>query len=129
MIPEVEEFAKILVECVRDASVRNNDITLRPNAQSIVARRWAKAAREEDPVRFALKVIPDVVDETIFYLLQSIDEGLLKLSFTTSDGRTVDLVSQGESEMAGWYMGTGGWRTMFSKERFVDDFADLAGGA
>jgi hypothetical protein len=70
-------------------------------------------------------VIPDVVDDTLFYLLQAIDTGLLKLSFTASNGKVVDLPTDGLGELAGWYMGSGGWRRMFSKERFVDDFVDL----
>jgi hypothetical protein len=38
----------------------------------------------------------------------------------------VELTEDGLGELAGWYMGSGGWRAMFSRERFVDDFADLA---
>ena len=28
-------------------------------------------------------------------------------------------------ELAGWYIGSDGWRAKYSKERFVDDFSDL----
>ncbi len=71
-------------------------------------------------------VIPDVVDDTVFYLLHEIDDAGLRLTYTASNGKTVDLTEEGLSELAGWYMGSGGWRAMFSQERFVDDFADLA---
>jgi hypothetical protein len=84
MTPEIEQFAKTLIEFVRDASVQSNDRELRPTAQSRVAKRWRLAA-DGDSLSFARVMIPDVVDETIFYLLQAIDEGLLKMQFTTSE--------------------------------------------
>jgi hypothetical protein len=128
MIHEIEQFAKMLVEHVRDASIQSNDRALLPTALYPVAKRWVKAASEEAPVDFARVVIPDIVDDTIFYLLQAIDEGLLRLAFTASNGKVVDLTAQRHSELSGWYAGTGGWRAMYSKERFVDDLSDLAGG-
>ena len=71
-------------------------------------------------------LIPDIVDDTIFHLLHAIDQGVLRLSFTASNGKTVNLPEDGLSELAGWYMGTNdGWRGTYSKERFVDDFSDL----
>ena len=66
------------------------------------------------------------MDETIFSLLQAIDQGLLRLKFVTSTGREIDLTDEGLAELSGWYMGSGGWRGMFSEERYVDDFADMA---
>jgi hypothetical protein len=60
-------------------------------------------------------------------LLQVIDQGLLRLKFTASDGREIDLAEAGLGELAGWFMGSGGWRAMYAEERFVDDFADLTG--
>lgn len=70
-------------------------------------------------------VIPDIVDETLFQLLRALDEGLLKLSFNSSNGEAVGLTEDGMDELAGWYMGVPGWRSTYSKERFVDDFSDL----
>ncbi len=129
MLPELEQFAKMLVERVRDASIQSNDMALRSTAVSPIAKRWAKAATEQRPFDFAHTVIPDVVDETVFALLQAIDEGLLRITWTAPDGKLVNLTAQGKGELSGWYIGSGGWRAMFSKERFVDDFADLAGGS
>jgi len=70
-------------------------------------------------------VVPDVVDEAVFSLLRAIDEGALRLKFMSSSGREVDLTEEGLGELAGWYMGSGGWRAMFSEERYVDDCANL----
>jgi len=125
MVPEIEEFAKAIVQCVRDASIRSNDVALRPTGASPVAKRWAKAANETTCTEFGRVLIPDVVDDTVFYLLHAIDEGLLPLAFTASNGKTVNLTTDGQGELAGEYIGTEGWRGMYSKERFVDDFADI----
>ncbi len=125
MTPELEEFAKAFVGCMRDAAIQASDLKLQSDAHGAVAKRWRRAAREETATEFARVIIPDVVDSTIFYLLYAIDEGLLKLTYTASNGAAVDLTEQGLSELAAWYMGSGGWRAMYSKERVVDDFADL----
>ena len=63
----------------------------------------------------------------MFSLLHAIDQGVLRLKFVSSTGREVDLTEEGKGELSGWYMGSGGWRAMFSEERYVDDFADLGG--
>ena len=127
MTPEIEEFAKTLVQLVRDASIRSNDRALLSTARYALAKRWAKAASEEAPVDFARVLIPDIVDDTIFYLLRAIDEGTLRIAYTASNGTVVDLTSHGLGELAGWFAGSDGWRAMYSKERFVDDFSDLRG--
>jgi hypothetical protein len=119
---EIEEFAKSLVREVRDRTVRSCDLSLDPEAGAPVAQRWR--ALQAAPKELAV-VIPDVVDEAVFALLSAIDQGLLNLKFVSSSGREVDLSEEGEGELAGWYMASGGWRAMFSEERFVDDFADM----
>ena len=124
--PEIEEFAKILVQQVRDAAVRSSDQQLRPDVENVVAKRWKDAGRDGNLDSIAKVLIPDIVDDTVFYLLQAIDQGLLRLSFTASNGNTVNLPEDGLGELGGWYMASGGWRAMHSQERFVDDFSDLA---
>lgn len=122
--PEIEEFAKTLVQQVRDAAIRNCDALLQPQAGSRAAHRWKGLDAESSDLRL---VIPDAVDEAVFSVLQSIDQGLLRLKYVSSSGREVDLTEEGQGELSGWYMGSGGWRAMYSAERFVDDFADLGG--
>lgn len=121
---EIEEFARILVEQVRDAAVRNCDGLLQLNATSRAAKRWRDSTLKPESLR---TVIPDAVDEAVFSLLRAVDEGGLRLKFLSSSGREVDLTEEGLGELAGWYMGSGGWRSMYSRERFADDFADLSG--
>ena len=118
----MEEFAEILVRQVRDAAVRNCDALLQPNAASRAAKRWRQSTVKSESLR---TIIPDVVDEVVFSLLQAIDQGSLRMKFV-SGGAEVDLTAEGLGELAGWYMGHGGWRAMFSRERFEDDFTDLA---
>ena len=121
-IPEIEEFAKAVVRQVRDASVRNCDGFLQPRAASPVARRWRQLQALSSVIE---EVIPDVIDETVFNLLQAIDQGAVRLKFLSSNGREVDLSQEGLGELSGWYMGSGGWRALLSEERHFDDFSDL----
>jgi hypothetical protein len=125
--PEIEEFAKLLVREVRDAAIRGCDIAARPNAADAISTRWKEAAHNRNLEPILHVVVPDTVDETVFHLLRAIDGGLVNLSFTAANGKRVDLTTEGLGELAGWYMGTGGWRSLYSQERFVDDFADLVG--
>jgi hypothetical protein len=120
---EIEEFAKALIEKVRDTTIASNDRTL--TEEHVIAKRWKQAAANGSAEAFARVIVPDVVDSAMFHLLHAIDDGLLKLSFTDSNGKTVDLSSEGLGELAGWYMGSDGWRAKYAKERFVDDFSDL----
>jgi hypothetical protein len=127
MTLEIEEFARTLVRAVRDSAVQSSDRQLLPTARSPVAKRWAGSANEKAPTDFARVLIPDVVDETIFYLLQAIDQGSLRIAYTAANGKVVDLTAEGLGELSGWFMGSDGWRVKYSKERFTDDFSDLRG--
>ena len=125
----VEEFGRILVRQVRDAAIGSNDRELEPGRRDPVAKRWAAALTAGTPEEVARTVIMDSVDSAIFYLLQMIDQQVLRLSYMTEEGDVVDLSEEGLGELSGWYMGTGsgGWRIRYSEQRFVDDFSDLGG--
>ena len=121
----VEEFAKALVRQVRDAALRSCDRQLSPSSRTPVGARWREASAGGADNNAVRTVLPDCVDETLFYLLQAIDQGVLRLSYTDESGQVVDLTEAGLGELSGWYMGSGGWRARYSQERFVDDFGDL----
>ena len=72
-------------------------------------------------------IIPECVDAALYFLLHAIDDGMLKLQYVAADGKAVDLTSEGLSEMAGWYIGPDGWRSMYSEERF-NEFVDADDG-
>lgn len=121
--PQIEEFAKILVRKVRDAAIHGSDENLNPTAIHIIAKRWRESARAGDLNAIAKVLIPDVVDDTIFYLLRAIDEGILQLSFTDSKGQTINLSKESPDELGGWYMGE--WREKYTKERAPDNYPGL----
>ncbi|HEX3625272.1 MAG TPA: hypothetical protein VH280_07595 [Verrucomicrobiae bacterium] len=124
--PEIEEFAKLMVEHVRDQSIRDGDRKLQAQANGVGAKRWRELKSRGDLGAISKVLIPDVVDSVLQHLLYAIDNELLRLSFTASTGKTIDLSNDGLGEMCGWYLGGGdGWRERFSKERYVDDFADV----
>jgi hypothetical protein len=123
MTPELEEFARVLAQQVRDAVIQSCDRRLQLNAGGPIAKRWQEAVTSSTPEALAKMLIPDIVDDTMFYLLQAIDQGHLKVSFSASNGKIVDLSTEGLGELSGWYMGRG-WRDVYSKERFVDVLSD-----
>jgi hypothetical protein len=122
--PQIEEFARLLVKCVRDKAIKACDMNVRPDTTHPMARRW-KSAILSSPEKLTESLVPDSVDETIFQLLRAIDEGEIRLSVRSQNGSYVELTEVGQGELAGWYLGTDGWRAMYSEQRFFDEAADL----
>jgi hypothetical protein len=116
----IEEFARLLVRHVRDATIQSCDTLLKPDCRSRTAERWRSTISDGDVHGSLNVIISDCVDETVFALLYAIDQGLLHLSFMSTHGKTVDLCEEGHSELAGWYIGSEGWRAMYSDERFYN---------
>jgi hypothetical protein len=123
--PEIEEFAELLVREVRDRAISSCDSQLQGHANSPVAKRWREHLKDAASKELAIAMIPDCIDDALFYLLHAIDSGALHMSFVASNGTVVDLTNDGMAELAGWYMMSEGWRSQFSLQRFVDDFEDL----
>jgi len=117
----VEIFAEQLVRFVRDQAIHDCTMRLRPNAKSPEAKHWVSIIGQDslDAVRDV--IIPDCVDEALFFLLNAIDKEDLKLLFVAPDGQIVDLNDEGLWEMAGSYIEEDeeGWRLRFSKEKVV----------
>ncbi len=125
-IAAIEEFAERLVQECRDHAIWAMDLLLRPNRQGKDADRWQAAAIAADGIVPPRTVIPDSVDSALCSVLYDIDsQERLHLLFRMRWSEMVDLVAAGGGELAGWYIGTGEWRPMYSKERFADDFADV----
>ncbi len=117
---ETIEFAKLLVQNVRDSAIKSCDVQLHAtNMRSPIAKRWRDAKNSGDIDKFGETIISDCLDDTIFYFLLAIDEGLLNVSFTTSNGKSVALTNDIIGELGGWYMGE--WRSKYSKERYSND--------
>lgn len=98
---------------------------LKFNPLAVGTKEWIQATEGADLNRLAETIIPDCIDEAIFYLLDAIDNKNLKLTFTTPDGQEVDLSVEGLSELAGWYAGSDSWRARFSQEKVNDSLTDL----
>ena len=122
---EINEFAKLLVREVRDRAIANCDMLLEREGNSPMAKRWRGKLDSGSCMELARTIIPDCVDQTLFYLLQAIDSGALRLSFVESSGTLLNLTDDGMGELAGWYAGVDPWISEYSQQRFVDDFADL----
>ena len=123
-IPGIEEFGKLLVQNVRDRTIASCKSYLDPDNNTIIAKRWRTGQAGNLNATFDVEaVISDCVDETIFHLLNSIDQEMIPL-LIKMEGRTVDLAKDGLGELGGSYVGADGWREKFSKERVFDDFSD-----
>jgi hypothetical protein len=121
--PEIEEFGRLLVQHVRDAAIQDGDRRLAEDAPSPIARRWREVLKGAKP-GIAETLIADCVDDALSCLLRAVDQEVLRISFRASNGKIVDLSEEGLGELCGWYNGSKkGWRTMYAKERFVDDSA------
>ncbi len=121
-MPEVEEFAELLIKCVRDKAIRSCDLLRDLDCNSADAKRLRERLESGQIDQFVAETITDCVDDTLFQFLNAVDQGILKLSYTSASGKTIDLTEDGLSEMSGWYMnGVDGWRNKYSKERFNKD--------
>ena len=121
MTTEIEEFAKILVEWVRDAAIRSCDLTFRSNG--VTGKRWKETAVSSgSPEAFAKVIIPDIVDDTIAHFLAQSTRRCYAFSFTAANGKSVDLATETDG-LSGLYGGE--WCKKYTKERFIDNFADL----
>ncbi len=120
----VEELGQLLVRHVRDVAIQSCDLQLLPHSQTPVAKRWRRAAIPFNGKVPPQVLIPDCVDEAIFAFLRAIDQGLLRLSFTSESGETVDLAKEGRGELATKYISSNGWRAKYSKERLGENVTD-----
>ncbi len=116
---KINEFAKTLIQQVRDPALRSCDMDCRPECQSIGAQRWRRLGVSESN-QLAMTLIADCVDATMFWLLDAIDQGTLKLQFVRGDGSIVDLTSDGLGELGGWYVGSDGFCSKYSGERLSE---------
>ena len=112
--PQIERFASDLIEYVRDPAIDTLWTRISPSADGPSARRWREAGASRESEAMLRTVIPDVVDSTLFRLLDAIDNGRLRL-IAVQDGEPIDLTEAGMAEMAGEYIG-GEWRRRYSKQ-------------
>lgn len=115
----IEEFAKLVMENVRDYAIKSADVQLHAtNLKSPIAKRWNEKLKDSNK-EFAEMLIADSVDQALFYLFEAIDNGALNIIFTSKSGESINLTNDGLGELSGWFMGD--WRMKYSNERFFDD--------
>ena len=122
---ELEQFAEQLMRYVRDRAIVALDHQAAGEMQGRSRASWVDLIKDDDARKLVDELIPDAVDQALFELLNALDNEELRLAWYTSDGSCVSLEELGLGEMGGWFMGSGGWRQQFSKERAEDRFKDV----
>lgn len=121
----VDYFARRLVENVRDRAIDSCDQLARGTVGGVLGNRWRGQLESPGARDAMLELLPDVVDQVLFHLLDAIDNGHLPLAIGRS-GAFEDLAESGLGEMGGLYMaGEGGWIEEYSSERHFDPVAGL----
>ena len=124
-IPQLHDFGELLMRSVRDPAIEACDKLAVGHMLGPDGERWRQLLSDPE-VRHALaELIPDIVDQTLFQLLLACDNSLVPLAFRAEDGSCQTLADVGRGEMAGWLMGSPGWRHRFSAQRFFDPLAGL----
>ncbi|HET9768626.1 MAG TPA: hypothetical protein VFS60_17400 [Thermoanaerobaculia bacterium] len=122
---ELNRFAKALMRLVRDPAIEGADLLISARMEGPDGERWRHLVTSDDVHRALIALIPEVVDQTLFELLNAVDNGELPIEWRASDGSPTSLRDLGLGEMAGWLMASPGWRHEYSSQRFFDPFADL----
>jgi hypothetical protein len=117
-------FARVLVEQVRDRAIQCCDSHLK-SPRGLIGKRWHDIMQQDNPEVLVNALIPDIVDFALFYLLNSIDQGMLNIS-VYKNGNQINLTEEGQEALGGYYLPTGeGWVAKYSKERYFDYFSDI----
>lgn len=109
----IDEFARKLIERVRDDTITSCSVLKNPHSRSPMRLRLNGLDR--DCVDEVLELlVPDIIDDTIFHLLRSIDGGDIRLVYVSDGGARCDLEDEGMRELAGRLFGEDGWIASYS---------------
>ena len=115
------EFAKILVQQVRDKAISGSDGQLyAKNPRARIANHWRQVRETGNIDKYAEAIIADCIDNAIGCFLLAFDEGVFNLSFRASNGENVSL-DELAGEICGYYMGE--WREEYSSERISTGYS------
>ena len=118
-------LGRALIQHVRDRAIQECDRLAAGHSVGPDGQLWNDVLSSTDGRGAVTALIPGIVDQTMFQLLHALDNELLPFAFRHADGSLVPLDDVGMGEMAGWYMGSPGWRHSFSGERFSDPLSGL----
>lgn len=110
---------------VRDAAISEGELLISGRAVGPDGERWRPIAEDPGLHNAVEMLIPDIVDLTLFELLNAIDNRELPLAWRSQTGDTIDLEKLGKGEMAGSFMGSPSWRSQYSSKPFFDPSTDL----
>jgi hypothetical protein len=115
---ELNRLAELLMRLVRDEAIDVCDRLADGRMGGPDGRRWREVLESGTPRDAVRELIPDVVDQVLFQLLDALDGNDIPLGWRRADGSWVSLYDLGRSEMGGWLMGTDSWRERYSTQRF-----------
>jgi hypothetical protein len=119
MSEEIEEFASDLVREVREIAVSSCLFLAEGGVSGAAGRRWDGQIGTEEARAVVVDLVPDIVDLTLFALLDAIDTGRLKLHWQSSDSVSpLNLEDIGHSEMAGSFIFPDGWRRSYASTKW-----------
>jgi hypothetical protein len=122
----IRQFAETLMQLVRDESISACDRLADGRTKGPEGEVWRQTLSDLTTPDAVSLLIPDIVDQVLFHLMDAIDNHHLPLAWQGQDHPCVSLALAGQGEMAGWVaMGKGGWIERFSKQRFNDYLSDL----
>jgi hypothetical protein len=117
---ELQRFAELLMTKVRDQAIAECDRLARGEIRGPSGERWRAAKAGSDTEVALLRLIPDIVDQTLFELLDAIDNDVFPILWRGEDGSVDALREIGKWEMAGWLAG-GDWPRTYSAQRRNDN--------
>jgi hypothetical protein len=117
---ELNDFAELLMRLVRDRAISTCEAFAAGRIGGPDGQRWNTVLAGGDARAAVTELIGDIVDQTLFYLLNAIDNGDLPLAWQRPDGTCAELYDLGRSELAGWFIGSPGWRSQYSTRPFFD---------
>lgn len=115
----LDEFAQLVMKRVRDESVWRADaiISGRLKGEKAELIREKMGSLTTDTLKSMSVLIPEIIDSTLFYLFNMLDdEDDLKLYFTSRNGITI-VLNEASDGLAGELFNKDGWINRFSTER------------
>lgn len=123
---EIARFAQRLIELVRDRAIDDCDQLASGRIRGAQGAAWREALSSAHARQAVELLLPDIVDTTLFELLNAVDNGELSLGWRIEDGSWVPLDELGRGEMGGLLMkGAGGWLEAFSRQRHFDHLSGI----
>lgn len=115
----IEQFAEELLREVREVAVDSCQFLTEGGVSGPGGNRWDKLLTNDQLQALARSLIPDIVDLTLFALLDAVDTERLSLFWRGEGAEEVqDLLDVGGSDMAGSFVYPKGWRSVYASSEW-----------